>query len=586
MSHLGEMSFAERIAALRKQKGFTQDALANQLGITFQAVSKWENGASYPDITLLPRLAEIFGCSIDALLGHETPAQESTDVADTPSDAQTQGPAEIAGDAETDSNPASVDPEDQTQAEAAEDTNEKEKAEKVSAYHEAIEQMVADHEALYEENVRSAEAREAENEAYIENDPCGILHDLPWEDDGQLRVALFVGHQYIGKKLNLTEHPQLEKFTFHYEGSKPLAVVSDLSVCCGDVDGSVTAGMDVTCGTVNGTMSAGANAAVNGAISGNANAGGNLQCGAVGGSVNGGGNVTCGNVGGRVIAGGHVSCAGDSAEQGMNDIGNGSLDEVLTHFHSAAQDFSKKMGKMSKSLNKGFKNLSQNGKMPSFNFSWNASDDQDSDAEEYDSRCDTVSDMNMGDGTKFRCEIVEGDVSLGSGSSLKCDTVEGDVAMAENGAVSCDSISGDVTIHGNGNIISESIDGAVSVQELHMGDRTKFECESLEGNVVLGNESKISCENVEGDITLGDSSSIDCENVEGSINVSGNGAISCESVDGTISMQSGAIKAEDIERVAIGVGEITCETIETVLIGAGGSVTIKAEGMPEVKYQG
>jgi len=64
-----EETLGKRIAAHRKALGLTQDALAEQLRITAQAVSKWENGQSCPDITMLPKLAEIFGCTTDALLG-------------------------------------------------------------------------------------------------------------------------------------------------------------------------------------------------------------------------------------------------------------------------------------------------------------------------------------------------------------------------------------------------------------------------------------------------------------------------------------------------------------------------------------
>lgn len=59
----------EKIIDLRKKSGFTQEALAEKLGITFQAVSKWENGLSCPDIALLPVIAEIFQVSIDELFG-------------------------------------------------------------------------------------------------------------------------------------------------------------------------------------------------------------------------------------------------------------------------------------------------------------------------------------------------------------------------------------------------------------------------------------------------------------------------------------------------------------------------------------
>ncbi len=56
-----------KIAELRKSRGMKQDELAEMLGVTPQAVSKWENGASMPDIALLPKIAEIFGVTIDDL---------------------------------------------------------------------------------------------------------------------------------------------------------------------------------------------------------------------------------------------------------------------------------------------------------------------------------------------------------------------------------------------------------------------------------------------------------------------------------------------------------------------------------------
>lgn len=61
----------QRIAALRKAKGMTQLEVAQKLGVTNQAVSKWESDQCCPDIMLLPRLADCFGIRIDALFGRE-----------------------------------------------------------------------------------------------------------------------------------------------------------------------------------------------------------------------------------------------------------------------------------------------------------------------------------------------------------------------------------------------------------------------------------------------------------------------------------------------------------------------------------
>ena len=62
----------EQIAFLRKQKGLTQEELANTLGVTNQAVSKWESAQCCPDIQHLPVLAKIFDVSIDELLGYKS----------------------------------------------------------------------------------------------------------------------------------------------------------------------------------------------------------------------------------------------------------------------------------------------------------------------------------------------------------------------------------------------------------------------------------------------------------------------------------------------------------------------------------
>lgn len=61
-------TIGQNIAAYRKQKGLTQEGLAEICSVTPQAVSKWENDLSYPDITLLKPLSRAFGISVDALL--------------------------------------------------------------------------------------------------------------------------------------------------------------------------------------------------------------------------------------------------------------------------------------------------------------------------------------------------------------------------------------------------------------------------------------------------------------------------------------------------------------------------------------
>ncbi len=63
------MTLGNQIAQLRKNLNITQDALAQRLGVTNQAVSKWESDQCCPDVMLLPKLADIFDVSIDVLFG-------------------------------------------------------------------------------------------------------------------------------------------------------------------------------------------------------------------------------------------------------------------------------------------------------------------------------------------------------------------------------------------------------------------------------------------------------------------------------------------------------------------------------------
>jgi transcriptional regulator with XRE-family HTH domain len=68
ISMLDNVSVGNQILLMRKRNGFTQEELAEQLGISPQAISKWENGHTLPETAMLPILAKLFNCSIDAIL--------------------------------------------------------------------------------------------------------------------------------------------------------------------------------------------------------------------------------------------------------------------------------------------------------------------------------------------------------------------------------------------------------------------------------------------------------------------------------------------------------------------------------------
>jgi len=68
-------TLGSRISEYRRKKGITQDQLAEYFGVSSQAVSKWENDLSCPDITLIPQLADYFNVTIDELLRGESPKE-------------------------------------------------------------------------------------------------------------------------------------------------------------------------------------------------------------------------------------------------------------------------------------------------------------------------------------------------------------------------------------------------------------------------------------------------------------------------------------------------------------------------------
>ena len=74
-----EINIATVTTRKRKEKGITQDELAEYIGVSKASVSKWETAQSYPDITLLPKLASYFNISIDELMGY-TPQMTKEDI--------------------------------------------------------------------------------------------------------------------------------------------------------------------------------------------------------------------------------------------------------------------------------------------------------------------------------------------------------------------------------------------------------------------------------------------------------------------------------------------------------------------------
>lgn len=74
------MELGKRIQALRKEKGLTQNELADKLFVSYQAVSQWENGNTNPDISLLPEIAKVFDVTIDELFFEKSEEKVKIDI--------------------------------------------------------------------------------------------------------------------------------------------------------------------------------------------------------------------------------------------------------------------------------------------------------------------------------------------------------------------------------------------------------------------------------------------------------------------------------------------------------------------------
>lgn len=65
-------NFAQRFRIMREKKDLTQAQIADKLGVKYQSISKWETGKAYPDLFMLPKISDIFECSLDELFGRSS----------------------------------------------------------------------------------------------------------------------------------------------------------------------------------------------------------------------------------------------------------------------------------------------------------------------------------------------------------------------------------------------------------------------------------------------------------------------------------------------------------------------------------
>ena len=232
------------IMTLRKANGLTQEQLASALGISFQAVSKWETGNSCPDISTLPLLADLFSVSVDQLIGR-------VPLMGLPEEEKQQAPEAEPADA-PDAEPGPV-----------------------------LSLPWPDDDSFYMVLFHG--------------------HTLIGSQEEREKKTCFE-FQYEGPAQNI-----FSDFSVQVDGDVEGSVKAGAEVRCGDVGGNVDAETGVDCGDVGGSVKAGGGVNC-GDVGGSVSAGGSVNCGDVDGSVSAGGNVDCNDVDGNVNAGAGVSC--------------------------------------------------------------------------------------------------------------------------------------------------------------------------------------------------------------------------------------------------------------------------------------
>lgn len=232
------------IARKRKELGLTQEQLAGELGISYQAVSKWENELSSPDISALPLLADLFGITIDELFGRAGAEPETALVPAPP--AEEHAAAELPW------------PDDETLR--------------------AV--LFIGRTPVKAEQAEGGIFSKKEITISIEGDALNVQSDFDVKIEGEVKGSVSAGGDVdcegVGGDVNAGGDVDCEGVLGH--------VTAGGDVDCGGVEGNVQAGGDVDCGGVGGSVSAG----------------GDVDCSAVGGNVHAEGDVDCGVVGGRV----------------------------------------------------------------------------------------------------------------------------------------------------------------------------------------------------------------------------------------------------------------------------------------------
>ncbi|MBQ9143085.1 MAG: helix-turn-helix domain-containing protein [Lachnospiraceae bacterium] len=285
------MHLGKQIAHYRKSKNITQEALAKLLGISNQAVSKWETEQSCPDVELLPRIADIFDITLDELFGRQSPVQVPiTEPSFVTAEAEAQTAQNPSFSIETFVNEALS-----NQPSPWKDDN-------------TLRVVLFQGQRLIQtDELKERFGKISKNVSFHYCGPAlnieSCLSVCCEAVSGSVTAGSYVECEDVGQSVTAGGYVEC--------GDVGQYVIAGGYVECGDVGQNVTAGGYAECGDVGGNVSAGGYAECED-VAQNVAAGSNVNCGDVKGDVSAEGDIDCGDVEGDVSAGGNVDC-GDVA---------------------------------------------------------------------------------------------------------------------------------------------------------------------------------------------------------------------------------------------------------------------------------
>ena len=413
------MTLGSRIGALRREQGLTQDALAKALNVSNQAVSKWELDQCCPDISLLPRLADIFDISLDDLFGRARVMDRSSAHASLP-----------WGDDD--------------------------------ALHAVL---YIGHRLVKEEPLRDKK----EIRFIYEGKALNIHSEFSVECQdvaGYVQAGGSITCGAVGKDASAGGAIQC--------GAVGGNASAGGAVTCGAVGKNASAGGTVNCRDVYGLASAGGNINSNGVIQ-TAKAEGNITCGDIGGDAIAGNNIRCRSVLGNARAdkiemetqadpSSIFSAPGQIVTESIEGLGDNTLRAVL--FKGSQQIKQTPLSDVAEKIT-----IDLCGEVMNIisDFSVHCGDVEGNVTCGGDLTCGDIAGDVTVDGD-LECSDIAGDITVTG--SITCDSVGGDISAEGN--VTCDEVGGDVTA--GGNVTCNDVGGDVSAG----GD---VSCDNVEGSI-------------------------------------------------------------------------------------------------------